>query len=160
MIPNPSNNDGQVRPLRSAFNVLLTTMKVNRAMMIRTKVRSLLPNSITPCQPISGTVTKESSVHLGQVGQPSPEPVRRTKPPVTTIRIWLTKDAQAYDFKRLGEKTALISFMGAFKPFVGVRFSNLGKVISKTSFAWFLCGNSSKPRRVVPNIHIYLRGSN
>jgi hypothetical protein len=64
-----------------------------------------------PCQPISGTVTKESSVHLGQVGHPSPEPVKRTKPPVTTIKIWLTKDAHAYTFNRFGEKIALNSFI-------------------------------------------------
>jgi len=38
----------------------------------------------------------DSSVHLGQVGQPKPEPVNLTIPPVTTIRIWLTNEAQTY----------------------------------------------------------------
>jgi hypothetical protein len=95
MIPSPRSRAGQVRPLGDDLMVLLTTMKVRRAMMIKTKVSKRFPNSITPCQPISGTVTKESSVHLGQVGQPRPEPVKRTKPPVTTIRIWLANEAQA-----------------------------------------------------------------
>ena len=50
-----------------------------------TKVSSRLPNSITPCTPISGVVTYDSSVHRGQVGQPRPEAVSRTAPPVTTM---------------------------------------------------------------------------
>ena len=54
-----------------------------------------LPNSITPWMPISGVVTSESAVHCGQVGQPSPDPVNRTAPPVATIRIWPTKVAIA-----------------------------------------------------------------
>ena len=39
---------------------------------------------------------RDSSVHFGQVGQPNPEPVSLTIPPVTTISIWLTKEAQTY----------------------------------------------------------------
>jgi hypothetical protein len=45
-------------------------------------------------------VTKESSVHRGQVGQPNPEPVSRTAPPVPIMSIWLTSDAQAKTFTR------------------------------------------------------------
>jgi hypothetical protein len=37
----------------------------------------------------------ESSVQLGQVGQPSPEPVSRTTPPVTTIAEFATTEATA-----------------------------------------------------------------
>ncbi|GAB3293363.1 hypothetical protein GCM10027563_33140 [Parasphingorhabdus pacifica] len=33
--------------------------------------------------------------HLGQVGQPSPEPVTRTTTPVTLINAWVTITARA-----------------------------------------------------------------
>ena len=61
----------------------------------RTYVSMRLPNSITPCTPISLVVVSESSVHLGQVGQPRPEPVSRTAPPVTTISTAMTSAARA-----------------------------------------------------------------
>lgn len=53
--------------------------------------------------PISDVLTKDSSVHLGQVGQPKPEPVSRTKPPVTTMRIWVARESQTYSLSRAGE---------------------------------------------------------
>jgi hypothetical protein len=56
--------------------------------------------------PISGTLTNESSVHFGQVGQPRPEPVKRTAPPVTTIKISLISESQLYSRSRFGEKIA------------------------------------------------------
>ena len=54
-----------------------------------------LPNSMAPCSPISRVEVSESSVHLGQVGQPRPEPVRRTAPPVTTMTTVMTMAASA-----------------------------------------------------------------
>ena len=54
-----------------------------------------LPNSMTPWMPSSPCGVKDSSVHRGQVGQPSPEPVSRTTPPVTTIRMLAAREAQA-----------------------------------------------------------------
>src|SRR5690606_14877563 len=45
--------------------------------------------------PRAGWLTKESSVHRGQVGQPNPEPVRRTAPPVTMMAMLTTTDATA-----------------------------------------------------------------
>lgn len=42
-------------------------------------------------------------MHFGQVGQPKPEAVRRTAPPVTTMRTWLTSESQAYKRIRFGE---------------------------------------------------------
>jgi hypothetical protein len=39
--------------------------------------------------------TSESDVQFGQVGQPSPEPVSRTTPPVTTMPALATTDATA-----------------------------------------------------------------
>ncbi len=44
-----------------------------------------LPNSMTPWTPSSPWGTNDASVQRGQVGQPRPEPVSRTAPPVTTI---------------------------------------------------------------------------
>src|SRR4051812_22465399 len=39
--------------------------------------------------------TKDWPVQRGHVGQPSPEPVSRTTPPVTTMRMLTTSDATA-----------------------------------------------------------------
>ncbi len=49
-----------------------------------------LPNSMAPWTPISLVAVSESAVHLGQVGQPRPEPVSRTAPPVTTMSTDIT----------------------------------------------------------------------
>ena len=51
-------------------------------------LRTRLPNSMKPWIPISGVFTSESAVHFGQVGQPRPEEVSRTSPPVPTRTIW------------------------------------------------------------------------
>src|SRR6476661_9248996 len=59
------------------------------------KVRSRLPNSMKPWMPISGVFTIESEVQRGQVGQPRPEAVRRTAPPVTTKSVWPIREATA-----------------------------------------------------------------
>ena len=45
--------------------------------------------------PCSGTGTNEPGSQLGQVVHPSPEPVRRTAPPVPTMTICETRVAQA-----------------------------------------------------------------
>ena len=56
-----------------------------------TKVSIRLPNSITPWAPISRVTTRLWSVQRGNVGQPSPEAVSRTAPPVTTITVFMTR---------------------------------------------------------------------
>ncbi|EIC91297.1 hypothetical protein IMCC13023_08500 [Candidatus Aquiluna sp. IMCC13023] len=52
-------------------------------------------------------LTRESSVHFGQVGQPKPLPVSRTAPPVTTIKIWVTSDNQTNNRNRSGDTMPL-----------------------------------------------------
>ncbi len=74
------------------------------AMTPRTPVSVRLPNSITPCTASSGVFTKLSSVQRGQVGQPRPEPVRRTAPPVTTMAPLATALARATREMAAGEK--------------------------------------------------------
>src|SRR6478609_4719477 len=59
------------------------------------KVSSRLPNSMTPWIPISGVFTSEPSVQRGHVGQPRPEAVSRTAPPVTTRTVWPISDRTA-----------------------------------------------------------------
>ena len=71
-----------------------TVANVKRATTNKTMVRTRLPNSIRPWMPISAVEVRESSVHFGQVGQPSPDPVSRTSPPVTTIRICVPRESQ------------------------------------------------------------------
>ena len=55
---------------------------------------SRLPNSMPPWMPISGVATREASVQSGHVGHPSPDDVRRTAPPVPTMRTWVTRVSQ------------------------------------------------------------------
>ena len=62
-----------------------TTTTVAIAAAVRTNVSSRLVNSMTPWPASSGVGTKLVPVQRGQVGQPSPEPVSRTAPPVTTM---------------------------------------------------------------------------
>ena len=95
-------------PMRRVDSLILTTtMKVKRAITSSTIVSNRFPNSITPWKPISGVLIRESSVHLGQVGQPKPLPVRRTAPPVTTIKIWVTSDSQTNSRNRSGDTMPL-----------------------------------------------------
>lgn len=54
-----------------------------------------LPNSIAPCSPCSGVAKRLSSVHLGQVSQPRPEPVSRTAPPVMMMNTLITTAVSA-----------------------------------------------------------------
>src|SRR5689334_8839198 len=76
---------------------LSRTARTKPAMAItaRTKVSVRLVNSITPLIPIAWVGTYEDDVHSGQVGQPSPEPVRRTAPPVITMPTLATREASA-----------------------------------------------------------------
>jgi hypothetical protein len=97
---NPSTASGR-RSRRTDRN---TTTRVAIAIAVSTKVSSRLPNSITPCAASSGVTTKLSSVQRGQVGQPSPEPVTRTAPPVTTIAPLATRLASATRETAAGEK--------------------------------------------------------
>lgn len=54
-----------------------------------------LPNSMAPCSPISRVAIRLSPEHLGQVSQPSPEPVSRTAPPVTMMTMLISSAASA-----------------------------------------------------------------
>ena len=60
------------------------------AAMPTTEVSVRLPNSISLWMPCSwyGTGVNEPGTHSGQLGHPSPNPVRRTSPPVTTMPIF------------------------------------------------------------------------
>ena len=55
----------------------------------RAKVNKRFPNSIHDLKPsiCPSTGVYESSVHSGHVGQPKPDPVRRTIPPVRTMPV-------------------------------------------------------------------------
>ena len=77
------------RPCRS------TATSVASATSPTAKVSIRLPNSIAPCSAYCAVGVYDSSVQLGQVGQPSPEPVSRTTPPVTTIAELATTEATA-----------------------------------------------------------------
>ena len=70
-------------------------MNVATTTAISTYVSIRLPNSMTPWTPSSRWGTNELSVHLGQVGQPRPEPVRRTRPPVRMMTVLATTAAHA-----------------------------------------------------------------
>ena len=59
--------------------------KVATATAASTKVSVRLPNSIGRWTSSAPCGVNDRSVHRGQVGQPSPEPVSRTAPPVTTM---------------------------------------------------------------------------
>ncbi len=59
------------------------------------KVRLRLENSMIPWAALRGFGVSESPLHRGQVGQPSPELVSRTAPPVTTMTTLPTTDATA-----------------------------------------------------------------
>src|SRR3954471_20300787 len=57
-----------------------------------------------PCRPSSGVCTKLVSLQRGHVGQPRPEPVRRTAPPVTTMIPFAIALARATRETTAGEK--------------------------------------------------------
>ena len=91
-IPSPMIADSRIArrsPDRRA------TRKQAIAIMASTNVSVRLPNSIAPCRPRVPWGTYDSSVQRGQVGQPRPEPVRRTAPPVTTMAMLATRFATA-----------------------------------------------------------------
>ena len=44
-------------------------------------------------------------MHLGQVGQPSPEPVSRTSPPVTTMTMFMINETTAQRRRAYGPRT-------------------------------------------------------
>src|SRR5262249_59941722 len=67
-----------------------------------TEVSVRLPNSISSWPATAPVGTYEAAVQRGQVGQPSPEPVSRTAPPVTTIPTLATKLASASRRSRSG----------------------------------------------------------
>src|SRR4051812_13654529 len=60
-----------------------------------TKVSIRFPNSMALWTPMARCGTNDSPEQRGHGGQPRPEPVSRTTPPVTTIRMLTTSDAIA-----------------------------------------------------------------
>ncbi len=73
----------------------IATSQVATATTASTKVSCRLVNSIRPWIAYCLVGVSDESVHLGQVGQPSPESVNRTAPPVTTMTTFETTDANA-----------------------------------------------------------------
>ena len=68
---------------------------VATAIATSTKVSIRLPNSMAAWTSSSPWGVKDDSVQRGQVGQPSPDPVSRTAPPVTTSTTLATSVAHA-----------------------------------------------------------------
>ncbi|OLB81180.1 MAG: hypothetical protein AUI14_04320 [Actinobacteria bacterium 13_2_20CM_2_71_6] len=75
------------------------------ARMPTTLVSVRLPNSIAPWYPSACVVTRDFSSHWGHDGQPRPEPVSRTAPPVITIPTLATSDARAVRRSRPGRSS-------------------------------------------------------
>ena len=63
-------------------------------MAASTKVSVRFPNSMIEWKSSAPCGVNDSSVHRGQVGQPSPDAVRRTAPPVSTMPMLATRVAQ------------------------------------------------------------------
>ena len=68
---------------------------VATAIATSTNVSSRLPNSIAACTSRAPCGVNDVDVQRGQVGQPRPEPVSRTAPPVTTSTTLATNVAHA-----------------------------------------------------------------
>jgi len=79
-------------------------MSVASTTALRTYVSIRLPNSICSWMPVAPVGTNEFFSHRGQVGHPSPDPVSRTAPPVTTIPMFATIDARASRRRPTGRK--------------------------------------------------------
>ena len=77
--------------MREDFHALT---KVATAIAVSRKVSVRLPNSIAECTSRAPCGVNELPWHRGQVGQPSPEPVSRTAPPVRTIPMLASRVAQ------------------------------------------------------------------
>jgi hypothetical protein len=90
-MPRPRNS-ASVR--RSRRPVIQADTNVATAIAVSTNVSIRLPNSIASCRSSAPCGVNDSSVHRGQVGQPRPEPVSRTAPPVTTRPMLATSVAQ------------------------------------------------------------------
>src|SRR5664279_8344 len=73
----------------------MATSQVATATSTSTKVSCRLLNSISPWIAYFLVGVSDESVHLGQLGQPSPESVSRTAPPVTTITTFAITEARA-----------------------------------------------------------------
>src|SRR3954468_20596901 len=79
-----------------------------------TKVSMRLPNSMALCTPIARCGTNDWPEKRGHVGQPSPDPVSRTPPPVTTTRTLTTTDATAAGrIQRVAHDRAAVRDAGA-----------------------------------------------
>src|SRR3954447_1030554 len=65
------------------------------AIAATTKVSIRLLNSMALWMPSARCGTNERPLQRGQVGQPRPEPVSRTTPPVTTMPMFATSEAIA-----------------------------------------------------------------
>ncbi len=82
----------QNRSLRS-FRRFHRKTSISAATTARAKVSVRLPNSMMPWIPISGVFTRDPAVHRGHVGQPRPDAVSRTAPPVTISTDWPISEA-------------------------------------------------------------------
>ena len=80
---------------RSGREERQTTTSVAMATAVSTNVSMRLPNSIAEWICSSPVGTNDSSVHRGHVGQPRPDPVRRTAPPVRMMPTLATSVAHA-----------------------------------------------------------------
>src|SRR4051794_18026568 len=90
-----------------------TTTATNTYVSIR------LLNSMTPWAPRARCGTNELSVQRGQVGQPRPEPVRRTSPPVKTMTELATTAAHAQRSTTAWSGDLILSEAMASLPFEG-----------------------------------------
>lgn len=61
-----------------------------------------MANSMIPWIPVSGVGVSDPGVQSGHSEHPSPDPVRRTAPPVPIIRILSANDSQAAGTRKRG----------------------------------------------------------
>ena len=90
-MPSPSHSASTRRSRRPDCQAVT---KVATAMAASTKVSVRFPNSMAEWKSSAPCGVNDSSVHRGQVGQPSPDAVRRTAPPVSTMPMLATRVAQ------------------------------------------------------------------
>ena len=91
--PDDEREPEQIAALRAASARRTGTSTI--ATMTSTKVSSAVAELDDAVDAHLRRVTSEPGVHCGHVGQPRPEPVRRTSPPVPTMPTWTTSVAQA-----------------------------------------------------------------
>ena len=79
------------KPTESQVSLLLNGLRIKDPSIAKitdadtAPVKRRLPNSINECDDSAFVGVKEPLEHFGQVGQPRPDPVKRTAAPVTMI---------------------------------------------------------------------------